>query len=938
MYSRTTTQFDLMMKTIMVVLFMFGLFVFFVDVSKAAEFWVTNPALCPVTSPSFPGQNCTPQNICGDLGGTAQCFTTTGLIPPSVSSTSNVNYTGSYSGGYLINCFATDDGVGARCDNSGNFWCDRNETCYGTNHKETVCTENVWGASSCGNNCVSGYQDCDATPSICEVQTNSTNCSGGANNNIGAACTCQCDSGYVDCDASGAGSGNGCEINVGITTCTGAGGLSGVYDGSCQCVIATSTFVTGIESIFATSSPLLWGRQYGEGDLINFGNATSTNIFVVKNDGTVFMTSTAATSSVPNQFYNYNGDLYWGDTKLNSSGGVYTAGSGLNLNGYEFTVNTSTDFIWSGQHTFNTTTTFPNGIWSSDGKIGIGTTTPQFTLSIKTSIAQDGVAIFDGNDNGVIGFGADQTGSGSFAIFNNGNYAVVLNGNGGYSFIDSGNFGIGTTTPDYKFTLDGDGFFMARGLSSNPIYNPQGDTLTQTGEGTRTFFYPRKAAFRAGGIVDMSVFPEGAFDYLFTNEVDQWDDANIGLGSFAANVNNKASGDGSSAFGVFNTAYGQSAFIGGGVGNIAGNMASIIGGRDNKALNWHSFIGGGYENTALGWASAVVSGKNNTSTGEYSFIGGGEYNEAIGRSSVAFGEQMTVFATNSFGINLFGSGISSTLAQDNTFAVMGGNVGIGTTTPLVKLAIDGEMLVTQTSTMRDVIPERDNEFNLGTTLLRWLTGWFRNLFADEATIVSSTLVNANIGTSTIANAIITSSTLTSTTIVNAEITNLNAVNATFTSQVAFQATSTHNSGIRSNLYCDINGANCFDPSLGWVVPIADVTTTPVTTNGDFSSGTLKGYQAANAICDYNYPGYHFCFSGEIISFIRLNDISKFNGLPQAWIAEGPPGYTAYANDCGGYSTSSVTYLGAFWEYDGTTGGGQGWLVGCNNLRAISCCK
>lgn len=144
--------------------------------------------------------------------------------------------------------------------------------------------------------------------------------------------------------------------------------------------------------------------------------------------------------------------------------------------------------------------------------------------------------------------------------------------------------------------------------------------------------------------------------------------------------------------------------------------------------------------------------------------------------------------------------------------------------------------------------------------------------------------------------------------------------------------------IGANYYCDVNGENCFDPTAGLVTLISDITSTPVGTfSGSFTTGTLKGYQAANDICNYYYPDYHLCFSGEIITFIRTHSIVKFADLPQSWIAEGPPGYTAYSNDCNGYTTSSMTYLGALWDYD-SDGGGQGWLTGCNNTRAIGCCK
>jgi len=161
----------------------------------------------------------------------------------------------------------------------------------------------------------------------------------------------------------------------------------------------------------------------------------------------------------------------------------------------------------------------------------------------------------------------------------------------------------------------------------------------------------------------------------------------------------------------------------------------------------------------------------------------------------------------------------------------------------------------------------------------------------------------------------------------------------FSTSTTFNATTTHNAGVRANLYCDSTGTNCFDPSLGWVTTVLDVTTTPATTTGSFTTGTLRGYQAGNAICNHYYPGYHFCFSGEIISYIRTApNINKFADLPsQAWIAEGPPGFTSDSNDCGGYTTADLEPLGAFWEFD-SDGGGRGWLSTCGSAKNIACCK
>ncbi|KKW38109.1 MAG: hypothetical protein UY87_C0083G0003 [Candidatus Peribacteria bacterium GW2011_GWC2_54_8] len=116
------------------------------------------------------------------------------------------------------------------------------------------------------------------------------------------------------------------------------------------------------------------------------------------------------------------------------------------------------------------------------------------------------------------------------------------------------------------------------------------------------------------------------------------------------------------------------------------------------------------------------------------------------------------------------------------------------------------------------------------------------------------------------------------------------------------------------------------------------TTTVTSYNGQFTSGSYVGYQAANAICDAEFSGSHFCQTDEIIGTISSEDISTlFSGIPDAWIAEGPPGYTADSNDCRGWTSSGATHLGPWWEFS-TAGGGIGHLTNCSTTKPLACCR
>ncbi len=106
-------------------------------------------------------------------------------------------------------------------------------------------------------------------------------------------------------------------------------------------------------------------------------------------------------------------------------------------------------------------------------------------------------------------------------------------------------------------------------------------------------------------------------------------------------------------------------------------------------------------------------------------------------------------------------------------------------------------------------------------------------------------------------------------------------------------------------------------------------------NGNITFGADTGYKAANAICNNEFPGSHICQTDEILNTINGGAISGFTGT--AWIANGPPGYMANANDCIGFTNNNPTSLGPFWEFL-STNGGRGWLTNCSVTKPIACCK
>ena len=122
-----------------------------------------------------------------------------------------------------------------------------------------------------------------------------------------------------------------------------------------------------------------------------------------------------------------------------------------------------------------------------------------------------------------------------------------------------------------------------------------------------------------------------------------------------------------------------------GGGNLANSTPRIAYGYNANASGGYGAMAVGYNATASGVVgialgqSLAASGYNATAIGSFT-TAGGDYSTAMGRN-------ITVSGTGSFGIGL--SSTPTTITAANTMAIMGGNVGIGTTSPGQKLDVAG---------------------------------------------------------------------------------------------------------------------------------------------------------------------------------------------------------------------------------------------------------
>jgi hypothetical protein len=301
--------------------------------------------------------------------------------------------------------------------------------------------------------------------------------------------------------------------------------------------------------------------------------------------------------------------------------------------------------------------TVDNLIYLKGTNVGIGTSTPSVKLDVSGTTSTTNLKITNGATNGYV-LQSDASGNATWI-----NPTSLTVGSATSQWTTSGsniyknntaNVGIGTTSPTELL-------HVSEGNAINSGTFGSSSTLTVNGAGTRSFFYPRKGAFRAGTVTGV-----------------QFDNANIGNYSFAVGYNAQASGIISNSLGFNNIASGSySTAIGN--GSTASNTGSFAVGLSNTASGiWATALGSG--TTASG--SYTSANNINTTAKSYAETVFGQYNTSY-----------TPLSTTSWNTadRLFsiGNGTASGSTSDALTVLKSGNVGIGTSTPSVKLDISG---------------------------------------------------------------------------------------------------------------------------------------------------------------------------------------------------------------------------------------------------------
>lgn len=233
-------------------------------------------------------------------------------------------------------------------------------------------------------------------------------------------------------------------------------------------------------------------------------------------------------------------------------------------------------------------------------------------------------------------------------------------------------------TSPTTFGVDANGLLFATGTEGG------GGSLSLSGEGTRMFWYPQKAAFRAG-------FVWGS----------NWDSSNIGLYSTAFGIDTKASGFGSTAFGDVTTASGYyaTAF---GLNNTASGYASMVLGESNTASGRYSVALGSF-NTATAAGSTVFGGFGNLASGLGS-TAFGSYNTASGYGATASGYNTKAEANLCFVVGRYnqGGGNQTTwVSTDPLFEIGNGTSSVPSDAVVVRkngsMTVQGPITVTNPS-------------------------------------------------------------------------------------------------------------------------------------------------------------------------------------------------------------------------------------------------
>ncbi|MFH1429457.1 MAG: hypothetical protein ABIH39_06905, partial [Candidatus Margulisiibacteriota bacterium] len=341
----------------------------------------------------------------------------------------------------------------------------------------------------------------------------------------------------------------------------------------------------------------------------------------------------------------------------------------------------------------------------SSGNVGIGTTTPGYRLTVKSSAADTyPLIVLDSSDNPRF-LVRDDSGNGKVELRDaNNNQDVVLSA-AGNSYFNGGNVGIGTTNPGAKLQVEGGHIYKA----TTSGWDSTIDSIIRYARNSEIISKPDRymgidATITAGSAdankMLFKMYPggsDGVPDYVMT----MTGGSKVGIGTVAPNYKLQINtSDGASSYTQFTNADTGVTNADGAVVGIDSNEHLIIGNFEDKDIQFYT-NGLSYSDMVINSAGSV--GIGTSAPGEKLDVNGAI---KVGTSTLGTEEgtmyydssaHKMVYRSDSGWVTLDGGGVTynGTLwseAGGNVYR-SGGNVGIGTTAPAYPLEVNGNTRV-----------------------------------------------------------------------------------------------------------------------------------------------------------------------------------------------------------------------------------------------------